>query len=211
MTNKIHNHIPKGAIAEVDRLLEHDELIVKIKNQRVSKHGDYKKLRNGKHQITVNNNLNEYRFLMTLIHEIAHYEAFKNFGRKIKPHGKEWKYTFQRLMLPFINPDVFPLELLPLLAKHFRNPKASSNTDEKLALALKQFDPPSDKYLLFQIPQGDYFRAWNGKIYRRSKKRVKRYECVEVSNNRLWLFNPNAEVDLVDKHGNVIVKEKMTA
>nr|WP_313791522.1 SprT-like domain-containing protein [Lacinutrix neustonica] len=54
--------------------------------------------------MTINENLNHYKFLITLIHEIAHFEAYKAFGRYIKPHGLEWKRTFQKLMLPFINP-----------------------------------------------------------------------------------------------------------
>jgi predicted SprT family Zn-dependent metalloprotease len=29
-----------------------------------------------------------------------HLVAFEKFGRKIKPHGNEWKYSFQRLMIP---------------------------------------------------------------------------------------------------------------
>ena len=150
------------------------------------------------HQITINCNLNEYRFLITLIHEIAHFEAYRNFGRFIKPHGKEWKQTFQRLMLPFLNPEVFPMELLPLLAKHFKNPKASSDTDIKLALALKQFDPPNDKTYIFEVPLGDHFKIYNGRIFKKGAKRRTRYEGVEVKSGRLYLFNPNAEVEIVE-------------
>jgi predicted SprT family Zn-dependent metalloprotease len=57
--------------------------------------------------------------LITLIHEISHLVALK-FGRKIKPHGNEWKYSFQRLMIPFIR-EIFPSHLLPLLARAFQN------------------------------------------------------------------------------------------
>ncbi len=152
---------------------------------------------NGQHQITVNANLNSYKFLITLVHEIAHLIAFKKYGRVIKPHGKEWKHTFQKLMLPFIRPEVFPNQLLPLLALHFKNPKASSDTDSKLSLALKQFDPDNDKNYIFEIPLGSKFRLYNGRVFVRGKKRVKRYECVEVSSGKVYLFNPNAEVELL--------------
>ncbi|SDB54293.1 SprT-like family protein [Flavobacteriaceae bacterium MAR_2010_188] len=197
MQEAINSQIPEAAIAEITQLLSHDELVVKIKRKRKTKHGDYRLLPDGKHQITVNESLNKYRFLITLVHEIAHFEAFKKFGRKIKPHGKEWKSTFQRLMLPFINPEIFPNDVLPLLAKHFRNPKASSNSDEKLYLALKQFDPPSEKSFIFEVREGETFLAQNNKKYKMGKKRVKRFECLELENNRLWLFNPNAEVDVI--------------
>ena len=160
----------------------------------MTRHGDYRKMPNGQHQITVNGNLNPYRFLITLIHEIAHLVAFNKYGRAIKPHGKEWKQTFQMLMLPYIRPEVFPNRLLPLLAIHFKNPKASSDTDTKLSLALKQYDPPNDKNFIFEIPAGGLFRLYNGKIFKRGKKRVKRYECLEISTGKKYLFNPNAEV-----------------
>jgi len=198
MQSTLQNHIPQAALSRVLQLLEHDNLVVKVKQERKTRHGDYRKLPNGKHQITINNNLNSYRFLMTLIHEIAHFEAYQKHGRFIKPHGKEWKQTFQYLMLPFINPDVFPSEILPLLAKHFKNPKASSDTDAQLALALKQFDEPNDKHYVFEVPLGQDFKLYNGRIFKKGKKRVKRFECLEISSGKLYLFNPNAEVQLID-------------
>ncbi|MBT8254427.1 MAG: sprT domain-containing protein [Flavobacteriaceae bacterium] len=197
MTNSVENFIPEGAIPRIRELVEHDHLVVKIKNERKTKHGDYKPLKDGRHQITVNSNLNKFRFLITLIHEIAHFETYERYGRKIKPHGKEWKYTFQHLMLPFLNPEVFPNELLPLLARHFRNPKASSDTDTELALALKSFDEANGLHYVHQVPVGSAFKLYNGKIFKRGNVRVKRIECVEIKTGKLYLFNPNAEVQLI--------------
>jgi hypothetical protein len=198
MQNQLGDYISSSALLQVSKLLEHDNLEIKVKKERKTRHGDYKSLPNGKHQITVNSNLNQYRFLITLIHEIAHFEAYKNYGRYIKPHGLEWKRTFQHLMLPFLQPEIFPKELLPLLAKHFKNPKASSDTDAPLALALKQFDEPNNKTYIFQVPLGHTFLSNNGKVFKMNKKRVKRFECVEVKTGRLYLFNPNAEVELIN-------------
>lgn len=198
MQNGLQNYIPQEAIPQVLKLLEHDNLTVKIKNERKTRHGDYKQLPNKKHQITINANLNNYRFLITLIHEIAHFEAYKEYNKFIKPHGLEWKRTFQHLMLPFLNPNIFPNDLLPLLANHFKNPKASSDTDVKLALALKQFDAPNNKTYVFEVPIGNDFKLYNGKIFKKGNKRVKRYECVEVKTGKLYLFNPNAEVELLN-------------
>jgi len=197
MQTQFQDYIPKHAILKVQSLLAHGNLVVKIKKERKTKHGDYKPLYDGKHQITINSNLNKFRFLITLIHEIAHFEAFKTYGRFIKPHGQEWKQTFQHLMLPFLNPEVFPNNLLPLLAKHFKNPKASSDTDIRLALALKQFDEPNDKTFIFEVPLGHTFKLYNGKVFKMLKKRVKRYECVEIKTGKLYLFNANAEVELI--------------
>jgi hypothetical protein len=192
MQTQLQEYIPESAISRISELLEHDNLTVKIKKERKTRHGDYRRLPNGKHQITINSNLNQYRFLITLVHEVAHFEAYQEYGRFIKPHGKEWKRTFQHLMLPLINPNIFPLELLPLLAKHFKNPKATSDTDTQLALALKQYDPPNDKTFIFEVPLGSTFKLYNGRIFKKGNKRIKRHEAME------YLFNPNAEVELID-------------
>lgn len=197
MQIKLKDYISPKALNRVSELLKHENLTIIIKNERKTRHGDYRRLPNGKHQITVNSNLNEYRFLITLIHEIAHFEAYKNYGRFIKPHGMEWKRTFQHLMLPFLNPDIFPMELLPMLAKHFKNPKASSDSDTKLALALKQFDAPNDKTYIFDVPFGTLFKLYNGRVFKMGPLRVKRYECLEIRTGKLYLFNPNAEVELI--------------
>jgi hypothetical protein len=179
-------------------LIVANQVHLKIVNERQTRHGDYRRGHTGKHEITVNASLNKYRFLITLIHEIAHLVAFEKFGRNIKPHGNEWKLTFQRLMVPFIRPEIFPNHILPLLARHFKNPSASSDTDTTLSLALKQYDKENDKNYVFEIPYGSVFRIKNGKIFKKIAVRTKRFECLEISSGKLYLFNPNAEVELIN-------------
>jgi hypothetical protein len=197
MKTVLEKYIPEHSVEPVFELIKINQVHLKIVNERVTRHGDYRKGLSGKHEITVNTSLNKYRFLMTLIHEISHLVAFEKYGRNIKPHGDEWKLTFQRLMVPFIRPEIFPSQLLPLLARHFRNPKASSDTDATLSLALKQFDPENDKNYIFEIPYGSIFRIHNGKIFKKVALRLKRFECLEISSGRTYLFNPNAEVELL--------------
>lgn len=197
MREILQKYLPERAVDPSFELIRENGVYLKIVNERVTRHGDYRRLPDGMHQITVNASLNKYKFLITLVHEIAHLVAFQEYGRKIKPHGMEWKATFRRLMLPFLNPAVFPDKLLPLLARHFRNPRASSDTDAALSLALKQFDPDNDKNYIFELPYGSLFRIYNGKVFRKGPKKIKRYECVEVHSGKVYLFNPNAEVELL--------------
>ncbi len=197
MSDTLARYIPEHAVKPVFELIVANQVHLKIVNERQTRHGDYRRALNGKHEITVNASLNRYKFLITLIHEIAHLVAFEKFGRNIKPHGEEWKITFQRLMVPFIRPEIFPQHLLPLLARHFRNPSASSDTDTTLSLALKQFDQQNDKNYVFEIPYGSIFRISNGKIFKKIAVRTKRFECVEISTGKTYLFNPNAEVELL--------------
>lgn len=197
MNETLSKYIPEQAVNPVFELIVANQVHLKIVNERVTRHGDYRRGASGKHEITVNANLNKYKFLITLIHEISHLVAFEKFGRNIKPHGDEWKYSFQLLMVPFIRPEIFPPNLLPLLARHFKNPKASSDTDATLSLALKQYDAENDKNYIFELPYGSFFRISNGKIFKKIAQRVKRYECLEISSGRTYLFNPNAEVELL--------------
>lgn len=198
MSEVLLKYLPEHAVESVFELIKTNSVHLKIVNERVTRHGDYRRHPSGKHQITVNANLNKYRFLITLVHEIAHLAAFEKYGRIIKPHGNEWKITFQRLMIPFIRPEIFPNSVLPLVANHFRNPTASSDTDARLAFALKQFDERKpDIHFIHEVPSGSFFRIKNGKVFQKKGLRVKRYECLEVKTGKLYLFNANAEVEII--------------
>jgi hypothetical protein len=197
MNNILEKYLPSHSVVAVFALIEENGIHLKIVNERVTRHGDYRRMPSGVHQITVNSNLNKFRFLITLVHEISHLVAFERFGRSILPHGREWKLTFQQLMLPFIRPEIFPNQLLPLIANHFKNPKASGDTDAYLSVALKKFDPENDKNYIFEVPSGGVFRIHNGKIFKKGIKRRKRYECLEMATGKIYLFQPNAEVDLL--------------
>ena len=144
--------------------------------------------------ITINEDLNAYRFLITLIHEISHYFSVKNYGVHIKPHGIEWKNTFKKLLLPIINKDIFPDKILKFLSNYAKNPKASTDSDSDLSLALNNYNINNSKYV-FNINNGEIFRASNKRKYKMIKKLRKRYECMDVSNKKLYLFDPKAVVE----------------
>lgn len=193
----LHNYIPKPSILLVEELLEEHHFYLKIKNNRKTKHGDFRPLNNGSFQITINNDMNKYRFLITLIHEIAHLKTFKE-SKRVKPHGIEWKLNFQHLMLPFLNLEIFPKDILGVLANYLRNPKASTDSDIKLSFTLKQHDEKSDKNYIFEIPLKSTFK-YNNRIFEKGEKRRVRYKCIEISSKKNYLFHPNAEVELIEE------------
>ncbi len=195
MQNTIKEYLPEACVGLVIDLLNKYPHQLKIVNKRETKHGDFRLTKDKRYQITINNSLNQYQFLLTLIHEIAHLVTHIN-HKRVLPHGKEWKQNFQHLMLPFLQPTIFPQELLPYLANYLKNPKASTDTDVKLSLAMKQFSEKSDKSFIFEIPFGTDF-IFKNRTFRRGNKRRTRYECLELNSKRLYLFNQNAEVELV--------------
>lgn len=191
----IHKYIPENSIDLVEELLVKYPFHLIIKNERKTKHGDFRPLPNGQMQITINKGVNTYRFLITLIHEIAHLITYKK-HKRVKPHGIEWKMNFQHLMLPFIKTTIFPKELLSVLSNHMRNPKASSGTDIHLSFALKQYDAKNNKNYIFEVPLHAEFIYDNRTFIKGNKRRIK-YKCMEVKTKKEYLFHPTAEVDLI--------------
>ncbi|WP_337994784.1 SprT-like domain-containing protein [Polaribacter ponticola] len=182
MNLSYQNFIPKKAIPYVQFLIDEHSFDLIIVNQRQTKHGDFRQLPNGRFQITVNNNLNKYQFLLTLIHEIAHHVTHQKFGR-VQPHGNEWKTVFQHLMLPFLRPEIYPITILPHLANYLKNPKASTDTDVNLALALKGNEAASGKSFIFEIPFESFF-IFKDIIYKKGNKRRTRFECLNVATKK---------------------------
>ncbi len=188
-------YLPENSADQVIDLFEEHPCYLKIVNERRTKHGDFRILRDNQYQITINYNLNKYRFLLTLIHEVAHLVTYKEYKR-VKPHGIEWKMNFQKLMLPFFNPEIFPEHLMKDLARYMQNPKASSDADVNLSLSLKKYDDDHGKTMIFEVPVNSKF-VHNKRIFRKGAKRRTRHECTEVHSGKKYLFHQNAEVEII--------------
>ena len=195
--NNIENFVPAPSLTLLNKYIDLWKVNIVITRKRHTKHGDFRALPEGEHQITVNQMPNPYRFLITTLHEIAHLVTYKYFGRGIKPHGKEWKSTYRNISLPFLTSDIFPEELLKTLKLHFRNPRASSDTDSKLVVALNKFDSENEKSYIFELEKGTVFETHNGMKFILGKKRVKLYECKKLGTQRLYLFSPHAQVNKI--------------
>ena len=190
---KLFEKIPEASLEYVKSLILSENITIKLKKSRKTKHGDFSVKKNGLCIITINDDLNQYRFLITLIHEISHYMAYKNYGPYIKPHGVEWKNIFKNLLLPIINPEIIPNDVLKPLAIYAKNPKASSDTDLNLSLALNRYNINQCDYVI-NLSNGSVFKASNERVYVMIKKLRKRYECMDVLTKKLYLFSPNVKI-----------------
>ena len=190
---KVFEKIPEASSEYVKSLIFSENLTIKLKKSRKTKHGDFSVKKNGLCVITINDDLNQYRFLITLIHEISHYIAYMNHGPFIKPHGVEWKNIFKNLLLPIINPEIIPNDVLKPLAIYAKNPKASSDTDLNLSLALNRYNINQYDYV-FSLSNGSVFKASNERVYVIIKKLRKRYECMDIITKKLYLFSPNVKI-----------------
>ncbi len=195
--NQILNCIPKSSVSLVENLIKDDNVTIKIVKVRKTKHGDFKKFRDGSSQITLNHIDNKYRFLITLIHELAHFRVDRNLMRRVKPHGIEWKKTFQLLMLPFLNNTIFPDKILSNLANYLKNPSATTDSNIELVISLSKYDPVSNTVFLFDILNETLFQHNENKIYKKIGKLRKRYICEEIKSQRRYLFSPVTRVEKV--------------
>ena len=196
LKENLSEYIPQAFVPYVHDLLCSTKVLFRIVPPRKTKLGDFRKPLNGKSipQITVNNNLNPYAFLITTLHEIAHLHTYLRYGHSVKPHGKEWKYEFQQVLLPLISAQKFPETLKVCLKNTITNTKASSFSDIPLNRALREFDRDKKGCHLEKIELGKHF-TFNKKLFKKGKLRRTRYLCTEVSSGKAYLIHALAEVN----------------
>jgi SprT protein len=185
------NFMPPHCLESVLVYINEHKIQLKITPSRNSILGNYSyNPKTRKHCITINGTLNQYSFLITLLHEIAHCICFVQYGRKASPHGAQWQYIFSGLLQEFISKNIFPDDILNALHKNVYNPKASSCSDIHLQKALEKYDATSDLELCYleQIALNQYFITSKGKIFIRLQKRRTRYLCEEVNSKLHYLF-----------------------
>jgi SprT protein len=192
-------YIPESAVTVIADWIYSYDFKLKIKRARSTKYGDYRPpVKNLNHQITINNDLNKYAFLNTLVHEIAHLSAFKKYGNTIQSHGKEWKQEYRLLLHPFLHEGVFPADIIAALKEYLHNPAATVCTDKKLFKILRKYDENTDgRVFLDELPLQTEFIAEDSHTYRKLKKIRTRYLCARLNTRHEYLFHGTAQVKAV--------------
>ncbi len=148
--------------------------------------------------IRINGNLNPYNFLITYLHEIAHCAVYKSCKRSVLPHGKEWKQTFRELLLPILNPEVLPRDILGCLTDYARDPKASTGADRNLYEVLKKYDAPSEtekgKIPLMHVKEGEVF-VFQTRLFIKGELRRTRVLCTEKTSSRRFTIPAHVLVE----------------
>ena len=188
--------IPQEAAPGILEYLHHYKVHLTITRGRKTVLGDYRHATLYKtHRISVNGDLNQYAFLITLIHELAHLVTFMQYSNRVQAHGKEWKACYGLMLKDFISKKIFPLPVEQALAKSIHNLPASSCADDDLMRVLKQFDQRQNGLVMVeQLPEGQLFDIGEGRIFKKGKKLRKRYQCTEVKTGKVYLFSPIYEV-----------------
>ncbi|MGL5891385.1 MAG: SprT-like domain-containing protein, partial [Bacteroidia bacterium] len=192
----LRKYIPEAVVPMMAEWIVQFDFKLKIKRSRQSKYGDYRApVRGSNHQITINHDLNQYAFLLTLVHEIAHLLTFERHGHRVKPHGEEWKTAFKDLMRPVVKLSVFPDDVREAIVSYMQNPAATSCSDLYLMRVLRRYDDAQAVYVHLETLPDDSFFLYNGRRFKKGMKRRTRFLCTEMDTRRHYLFSPLADVE----------------
>lgn len=202
--------LPPGTEDYVHDLLGRHRIDVRLSRPRRTKLGDHRPPGRGRtaHRITVNNDLNPYAFLTTLLHEIAHaftWERHRAVRRWLRPHGSEWKREFEGVLAPLVSADVLPGDITTALTRSMSNPAAATCSDRDLLLALARYDRPDpSRVRVEELALGAIFRTDCGMLFHAGPTLRSRRRCFECRTGREYRVHGLARVELVAEATGVI-------
>jgi len=187
----LKKYLPLGTIDYFIDLFDRYPVLFVVVPPRSTKSGDFS-VKDSVPKITINNDLNPYAFLVTLIHEFAHLKTWREHGVKIKPHGTEWKNNFIELMQPILQLNSLPEDIQQAIRYSFYNVRASSCTDIQLNRTLHKYDV-IDAVPIEQLPDKAIF-ILQKKTFRKEVFRRTRYLCTELPTGKKYLIHQLANV-----------------
>ncbi|OWR15581.1 SprT-like domain-containing protein [Chryseobacterium sp. VAUSW3] len=188
----LEKYLPENTLPFLKTWFGEHYIHIKITKGRNSKLGDYRKMPDKSHQITINSTLQPQLFFFVLTHELAHLLAFENFGNRISPHGSEWKNTFRTMLLESIS--IYSEDLKPIILKFSKAPKANfmSSPDLVKYFHIKNYEDETS--YIEDLETEDRF-IYRKQTYIIEGKRKKNYICLNLDNGKRYIFKPLARVE----------------
>ena len=100
-------------------------------------------------------------------------------------------------MLPFIGSEIFPDDVESALVNYLAKSYASSGSDLNLGRTLQKYDDEPG-LTLESIAEGSIFSLPNGKSFKKGPLNRKRYKCVSMDNNKVYLVSALVRVELLE-------------
>lgn len=164
---------------------------IKITRERNSKLGDYRKLRDNSHEITINSTLEPQLFFFVLTHELAHMLSFEKFGHRIAPHGSEWKQTFRNMLVESLS--IYNQDLQKIILEFARSPKANFMASPDLVRYFRLKDNSGGHVFVEELEPHNEF-IYNKQRYILIEKLKKNYLCRNLDNGKTYSFRGLASV-----------------
>lgn len=188
----LEKYLPQNTLQYLKIWFSDYYIHIKITRNRNSKLGDYRKLPDNSHEITINSTLAPQLFFFVLTHELAHLIAFEKYGRRISPHGNEWKDTFRKMLLESL--QVYNEDLKPIIVKFSKSPKANFMASPDL---VKYFhiETQDDSLQFIEELQKGYFFIYRNEKYLLEGLIKKNYLCKNLATGRKYSFKPLARIE----------------
>lgn len=191
---KLQKYLPENTLPFLKSWFGDYYIHIKITRGRNSKLGDYRKMPDKSHQITINSTLEPQLFFFVLTHELAHMIAFEKFGNRILPHGQEWKHTFRHMLVESLS--IYTEDLKPIIVKFAKSPKANfmSSPDLVRYFHLKEL-PDNHSFVEDLQPRNQFIH--NKQRYVLIEKLKKNYLCKNLDTGRNYIFKGLAKVEKI--------------
>lgn len=186
---------PEQARLLAEALFDEHHFLFRITIPRKSRLGSFKGVRHGSRPVIhINSDLGEYSFLLVFLHELAHFVVMKQFGRKAKPHGAEWKNAYRNLVQPFLNHEVFPPDLTSELHRYFIKTPATFHRDAGLINTLAALEGGKVMVTVNDVPINATFTLMSGRQFVKLEKLRTRYKCFCPKTHKYYLVPRSAQV-----------------
>ncbi|MBT28945.1 MAG: sprT domain-containing protein [Thalassobius sp.] len=187
--------VPQLADIFAEWIVEYRIKVVVTRSRKTKRATYMPPQRGAGHKITINHDLNPYGFVVTFIHEMAHLITWNEYQNNVRPHGKEWKLNFKKLITPYLNHDYFPPDILTQLVNYMNNPAASSCSDAGLMKVLDRYNDDDDGMeYLEDLPLDTEFALKDGRVFKKLNKLRKYYQCEERKSKSMYRISPVARV-----------------
>lgn len=191
----LQKYLPELAFPYLKKWFSAHKIHIHVSRNRNSKLGDYQRLKDGSHKISVNHNLDPQLFFFVLTHELAHLIAFDK-DRRIAPHGKEWKLTFREMLLESL--EVYTEELKPHILQFSKSPKANFMASGPIVKFFHIKNLSENEVFIEELLVEDSF-LYHKQIYIIRQKLKKNYLCENLDTGKKYIFKAHAKVEKIVK------------
>jgi len=192
-------YCPSGTLSLVDSWLKRRKFQLRISKERVSKLGDFRPATLSQPvRISVNNNLHPIEFLITLAHELAHFDCYSRFRKRRKPHGTEWKEKFRSFLQEIIDSGAISSEICDAIIRcYFLRERIASSP---CALLKEELNGQSSEHedVVQDLETGEMFELRNGRQFVKGERIRTRYKCKDLINGKYYTIHPMAVITKIN-------------
>lgn len=170
-------------------IITENDFYFKVTKKRSSKYGDFKPSQSNKAKITVNHDLDKDHFLVTFLHEYAHFIVWKKVKNLRNPHGELWKIEFYNLLKEFHFQNGFSLGLGEKLLKTFKKRNNTITYSKNKMSEILTRNVLEDVKYLKDLENGLMFLDNKGNTFEIIEKRRTRFLCRNIKTKRLFLVH----------------------